>query len=63
MQRVFIQYTKQAYKPGSVVDNHLSVPIVTDGIKPCKGKWRAALTFPKLLRVGFTPPYSYLYRL
>ena len=45
---------KQAYKPGSVVDDHLSGPPVTGRLKPYEGKRRAALTFPKLLRMGFT---------
>lgn len=50
---------KQAYKPGSVVDNHLSGLFVTKQLKPYKGKRRAALTFPKLLRMGFTPGVCY----
>ncbi len=45
---------KQACKPGSVSDNHLSGTSVTGRLKPCEGTRRAALTFPKLLRMGFT---------
>ncbi len=52
--------TKQACKPGSVVDNHLSGTLVTERLKPFEGKRRAALEFPKLLRMGFTRDHSYL---
>ena len=49
---------EQNYKPGSVLDNHLSRRTVTYTLKPFKGTRRASLTFPKLLQVGFTREFS-----
>ena len=50
---------EQTCKPGSVFDGHLSNRIVTDTFKPYTGTRRASLTFPKLLRIGFTRKFSY----
>ena len=56
---LFLLYIReQNYKPGSVLDNHLSRRTVTYTLKPFKGIRRASLTFPKLLQVGFTREFS-----
>lgn len=58
-----IEIIKQVYKRSSVLDNHLSRPIVTNRLKrPTYRRVRAALFIPilVLLQVGFTQPTSRL---
>ena len=55
----FCKNFNQAYKPSSVLDDHLSRPIVAEGLmRPYPGTRRAAssLLYLVLLRVGFAQP-------